>query len=124
MMNSSVVIFSRNRIIYQNHRICSVPFGVGSKTDLLLSLSKELSFPEYFRPNWDSLVDVLRDDEWLKFSVVICHKDIPKIGRLDLETYLDILIKSQKKFHALYHEIVAIFPPEAENHIRPLMARD
>jgi hypothetical protein len=66
---------------------------VANKRELLERLATQLSFPDYFGFNWDSLYEVLRDFSWIgNGDVAIVHHELPNsLGPEVLRTYLELL---------------------------------
>jgi RNAse (barnase) inhibitor barstar len=61
------------------------------KAELFSELKEKLSFPSYFGNNWDALVDMMRDLEWLPKKVVLIHEGTLSLTEKDFQIYLDIL---------------------------------
>jgi len=66
---------------------------ISSKTDLLETIGKALSFPDYYGRNWDALSECLRDfDEGKGWLIIFDHADtLLALPRQDLTTLEAIL---------------------------------
>lgn len=60
--------------------------------ELLRSLYYLLWFPGYFGFNWDALHDCFCDLSWIPCrKIVLLHDSLPRIPKLDLQVYFEIL---------------------------------
>ncbi len=68
--------------------------AIGSKLDLLQSVSKTLDFPDHFGENWDALADCLTDLSWLPFEqlalVLEEYRPFEKSNPVDFSVFLEI----------------------------------
>ncbi len=92
--------------------IVTLPVEYSRREIMLTSISRQLSFPEYFDGNWDALSDCLRDLSWIEAkNIILWHWCVPLSNRDELRIYLEVLIdciwdwKKDEK-----HELIAIFP--------------
>ena len=66
---------------------------VRSETDLYEKVSANLKFP-YFGVNWDALIDMYRDFEWIdQEGIVMIHEGLAKLPIDDLERYIEIVLR-------------------------------
>lgn len=102
-----------------------IPAGIETKKQLLDALDANLGFPEHFGGNWDALWDCICDLSWIEpVQVVIIHEDLPMItDRPSLKKYLSMLLDAVAAWkRRREHELVVVFPEQAEAAIRELLA--
>lgn len=88
---------------------------VGSKEELLKELQTHLLFPDYFGYNWDALLDMLCDFNWIaQREVVIVHDQLPKLDPYELRTYIEIIMEAQEAWEkaSKNHLLTIIFPDQ------------
>jgi len=100
--------------------VAHISCGLSTRELLFDALSKELQFPDYFGRNWDALFDCLRDLSWIpQKKVVLIHRDVPKLEPAAIKVYLKLLddaVAGWKEGEG--HEVVVVFPEEAEETVR------
>jgi len=99
-------------------RVIQVPAGISTKEELIGSLARELSFPEWFGGNWDALQDCLCDLSWLtESSVLLMHCDLPLSEDPDAAAiYIEILSEALKLWRSEGEERLGVAFP---NSVRP-----
>jgi Barstar (barnase inhibitor) len=71
--------------------VINIPYEIDNKNDLIEFIMQSLSVRE-FGLNWDALLDILDDLNWLKHKVIhIKHVGFPRIDKIELHLYLDVL---------------------------------
>ncbi len=85
--------------------------GITSKTGLLDAIGKALSFPNYYRRNWDSLEECLRDlDEGKGWLIIFDGADhLLALPRQDLTTLESILSDTANFWSAEGRTFKALF---------------
>ncbi len=127
-MNSSDFVFAPTGAISlpNDALVVRVP-GQIDKAHLLHLLARELSFPAYFRPNWDALEECLRDLSWLppRQPLALCHQGLPLARRADQRAiFLDILSDAIQAQRAAGREILVVFPHDCRQAIAKCQVRD
>jgi RNAse (barnase) inhibitor barstar len=73
--------------------------GINNKNELFKQLSKKLLFPDYFGLNWDALLDMLCDFNWIEQQrIVLVHDDLLVLDKKELHIYLGILFDAIKSW--------------------------
>jgi hypothetical protein len=101
-----------------------VPANIVRKQDLIATLDKQLSFPDYFGGNWDAFNECLRDLSWLPTGpVVLLHADVPLVNDVpNARTYLAILsdaVRDMSKSED--HPLSIVFPVKFREQIEWLL---
>jgi hypothetical protein len=88
---------------------------VRTKAELLDVLRQGLAVPFWFGPNWDALLEGLRDLSWVPVrNVVLYHVGIPELPTAELKRYLGILSESVANPFTTDHSLRVVFPPGSE----------
>ena len=91
-----------------------VVLGEGDdKAALLGSVARSLSFPNWFRPNWDALADCLTDLSWLpanqRVLVVTTLPEPTAHGAADAEIFFNILAQAVYRWAATSTPLTVVF---------------
>jgi RNAse (barnase) inhibitor barstar len=98
--------------------------NIASKQTLIAMLDKQLSFPDYFGGNWDSLEECLRDLSWLPAgNVVLIHADVPLVNEVaNARTYLAMLGDAVRKMSKSEDRALSVvFPTKFREQIEWLL---
>ena len=103
--------------------VAILPFGISDYDQLMKSLYETLELPGYFGFNWNALEECLRDFHWLhQKQVILVHKEIPELPKIELMTYLDVLAYSVHHWKpGEAHSLEVIFPSEAQTEVLRLL---
>lgn len=95
-MSKLLFIENDSKIIYaEGIFVAHLSKEIHSQEDLLLHLSKILQFPNYFGHNWNALLDMLCDLNWIpEYKILLIHNVLPKLSEEDFKEYLEILVES------------------------------
>ena len=97
---------------------------MNSVDELFRQLESKFSFP-YFGDNWDSLLDLLSDFEWISAKdIYLINTALIALPRADFELYISVLASAlerlstyaEPKFHVL-------FPAELRPAIDEILAK-
>ncbi len=96
--------------------VAELPEDIADVDQLLEAYANLLEFPGYFGFNWNAMDECLRDLEWIENRrVVVVHKALPRIGRLQLKIYLDVLGDWVREWEEDgLREVVVAFPRDLE----------
>jgi Barstar (barnase inhibitor) len=91
-----------------------IPSKINNKKELLEALRSSLNLPQYFGYNWDALYECLRDLSWIKERrVLILHRDLPLLPRIELSIYLELLYAAVKDSEPEEdHQLTVAFPKQ------------
>jgi RNAse (barnase) inhibitor barstar len=97
--------------------------NIDGKNELLVSIGRELRFPDYYGYNWDALEECLRDLSWInEKEVLLVHEDLPRLEGQDLRTYIHILSAAVNSWESdSVHQLRVTFSKSDEPRVRPLL---
>lgn len=100
-----------------------LPADISSKMTLLGLIARQLSFPDYFSENWDSLEECLRDLSWLPAGpIVLKHADVPLVRDIaDARIYVAILADAARDRSRSARPLHVVFPPDFRDQISWLL---
>lgn len=116
LISNFMFVSVKDRVFSTDELIARIPANISSKKALLMSLSQQLYFPDYFGFNWDAFEECLCDLWWLKIrDITVLHSDIPlRLGKKDLRIYLEILsICVDHWSKKCSHSFTVVFPIES-----------
>ena len=109
----------------QDALVVRLDSDVSTREQLFDRFAADLKLPDYFGGNWDALDECLRDLHWVESKrVVILHVGVPRLPEDSLRTYLEILVRAVedwKRDEEEQHEVVVVFPADAELRVRGLL---
>lgn len=101
--------------------IVEIRSGIRGEAELLSEIARALKFPDYFGHNWDAVDDCLGDLGWIERRLFILHADVPAVEDRILAVYLDCLGTAAVDWGQQGHELIVVFPKNAEGQIRSLL---
>lgn len=91
---------------------------IKGKEELFRQLSIHLNFPEYFGFNWDALLDLFSDFNWInQTKIILVHDEAPELNDNDLRIYCDVVSNAIASWNSYKegkkHRLEVVFPVDA-----------